>query len=56
MRENKVDNRKEKQCHFSEKIGNTTYNVSLHFSETSKETMEDKIKKLLLMELAEQKL
>ncbi|MFI3175489.1 MAG: transposon-encoded TnpW family protein [Bacillota bacterium] len=42
--------------HFSKKIGNTTYQVSLHFSETSKETMEDKIKKLLLMELAEQKL
>ena len=26
------------------KIGNTTYNVVVHFSKTSKETLEDKIK------------
>lgn len=36
---------------FSTKIGKTIYNVSLHFSETSKETMDDKIKKLVLMDL-----
>ena len=29
------------------KIGNTTYNVVVHFSETSKETLEDKVKRLI---------
>ena len=31
------------------KIGNTTYRVKIHFSTTSKETMSDKIKRLILM-------
>ena len=30
------------------KIGKTTYRVKIHFSETSKETMSDKIKRLIL--------
>ena len=30
------------------KIGKTTYMVGIHFSETSKETMSDKIKRLIL--------
>ena len=30
------------------KIGNTTYRVKIHFSTTSKETMSDKIKRLIL--------
>ena len=30
------------------KIGKTTYRVKIHFSETSKETMIDKIKRLIL--------
>ena len=29
------------------KIGKITYNVSLHFSKTSNETMADKIKRLI---------
>lgn len=29
------------------KIGNTTYEVSFYFSSTSKETMSDKIKRLI---------
>ena len=29
------------------KIGKTTYIVRVHFSETAKETMEDKIKRML---------
>ena len=29
-------------------IGKTTYIVRVHFSQTAKETMEDKIKRLLL--------
>lgn len=29
------------------RLGNTTYELDLHFSETSKLTLEDKIKKLI---------
>ena len=29
------------------KSGNKTYIIDLHFSETSKETLEDKVKKLI---------
>ena len=32
-------------------IGKTTYIVRVHFSETAKETMEDKIKRLLRNEI-----
>ena len=32
-------------------IGKTTYIVRVHFSETAKETMEDKIKRLLREEV-----
>ena len=32
---------------FRKVIGNTTYVVRVHFSETSKETMEDKVKRLI---------
>jgi hypothetical protein len=32
------------------RIGKTTYKVSVHFSTTSKETMSDKIKRLLRYE------
>jgi hypothetical protein len=33
------------------KIGRTTYIVRIHFSETSKETMSDKIKRMLRNEI-----
>ena len=33
------------------KIGKTTYVVNAHFSDTSKETMNDKIKRMLKNEL-----
>ncbi len=33
------------------KIGRTTYIVKIHFSETSKETMSDKIKRMLKNEI-----
>ncbi len=33
---------------FTHKIGNTTYVVGVHFSKTSKETIEDKIERLVL--------
>jgi len=33
---------------FTQKIDGTTYIVGVHFSKTSKETIEDKIKRLIL--------
>ena len=41
---NQIDNR---QPCFRKVIGNTTYVVRVHFSETSKETLEKKIKRLI---------
>ena len=41
---NQNDNR---QFCFRKVIGNTTYVVRVHFSETAKETLEDKIKRLI---------
>ncbi len=35
------------------KIGKTTYRVRVHFSETSKETMSDKIKRMLRNEISQ---
>ena len=35
-------------------IGKTTYIVRVHFSQTAKETMEDKIKRLLREEVRKQ--
>lgn len=40
---------------FSHKIGNTTYVVDVHFSDTSKETIDDKIQRLILADLEQQK-
>lgn len=39
------------QSTFRKTIGQTTYLVHVHFSETSKETLEDKIKRLLREEV-----
>jgi len=41
---NQIDNR---QSCFRKVIGNTTYVVRVHFCETSKERLRDKIKKML---------
>ena len=41
---NQIENR---QPCFCKVIGNTTYVVCVHFSETTKETLEDKIKRLI---------
>ena len=35
------------------KIGKTTYLVRIHFSETSRETMSDKIKRMLRNEVSQ---
>ena len=52
LKEVKILNDKETAPTFTQKIGNTTYVVSVHFSETSKETFDDKIKRLMLNDLA----
>ena len=33
------------------KIGSTTYVVGIHFSKTSKETLKDKIKRMILQDI-----
>ena len=35
----------------TEKLGNTTYEVFIHFSQTSKETLTDKVMRLIRNEL-----
>ena len=42
---------KEQCSHIKKKIGRTTYNVSIHFSKTSRETMTDKINRLILHDI-----
>lgn len=32
---------------FTMKMGNTTYNIGLHFKQDSKESIEDKVKRLI---------
>lgn len=32
---------------FAMQMDNTTYTISIHFSKTSKETLEDKVKRLI---------
>ena len=46
MEQNVSQNDNRQPC-FRKVIGNTTYVVRVHFSETSKETMEDKVKRLI---------
>ncbi|WP_409968016.1 transposon-encoded TnpW family protein [Bengtsoniella intestinalis] len=41
------------QPHFIKKVGNTTYHVNLHFSQTSTETLEDKIERFMMREVEE---
>ena len=47
MEQNVSRNDNRQPC-FRKVIGNTTYVVRVHFSETSKETLGDKIKRLIL--------
>jgi hypothetical protein len=49
---NTKENVTEKQTPYmiTRKIGSMTYKVGVHFSKTSKETMQDKMKRIILME------
>ena len=48
---NQIDN--QQPC-FRKVIGNTTYVVRVHFSETSKETLKNKIKRLIEVDTREE--
>ena len=41
----------ERRPHFVKTIGKTTYLVTCHFSETSKETLQDKLKRMILRDI-----
>ncbi len=45
--ENTIKATSERDGQFSRRIGSTTYLVSVHFSKTGKETIEDKIMRLI---------
>jgi hypothetical protein len=54
MNDKKTDtDLKDGQPDLVKKIGKTTYKVKAHFSETSKETMSDKIKRMLKNEVSQ---
>ena len=41
----------ERKPHLVKTIGKTTYLVTCHFSETSKETLQDKIKRMIVRDI-----
>ncbi len=47
QRSGKADNRQNMPLRLTKRIGQTTYRVNVHFSKTSKETMSDKIVRLI---------
>ena len=51
--EQSVNQNNNQQPCFRKVIGNTTYVVRVHFSETSRETLKDKIKRLVREEARE---
>lgn len=42
-----IDKGTDKPLRLTKRIGSTTYKVSVHFSQTSKETVDDKIMRLI---------
>lgn len=48
----KAENSKNEPMRLTERIGQTTYKVNVHFSETSKETIGDKIIRMIENEAA----
>mgnify|MGYP002509684183 FL=1 len=41
----------ERRPHFVKTIGRTTYLVTCHFSETSRETLQDKLKRMIVRDI-----
>ena len=52
--EQNISQNEDRQPYFCKMIGNTIYVVRVHFSETAKETLEDKIKGLVREEGTQQ--
>jgi hypothetical protein len=50
----KAENIKNEPMRLTERIGQTTYKVNVHFSKTSKETIGDKIIRMIENEAANQ--
>lgn len=52
MSENKKQQQtKERRPHLVKIIGKTTYLVTCHFSETSRETLQDKLKRMIIRDI-----
>jgi hypothetical protein len=51
LQQNKIDQTHDSKI-FTKRIGSTNYRVSVHFSKTGKETMNDKILRLIKNETA----
>ncbi len=52
MSENNVEQQtKERRPHLVKTIGKTTYLVTCHFSETSRETLQDKLKRMIVRDI-----
>jgi len=49
----KINKLTKKPMRLTKRIGQTTYKVNVHFNETSKETMSDKIMRLIKSEAAD---
>ena len=48
---NKSQQTQERRPHFVKTIGRTTYLVTCHFSETSRETLQDKLKRMMVRDI-----
>lgn len=49
--EKKADNETGRGNTFAKKIGKTVYKVTVHFSKTSKETVQDKVKRMIMRDI-----
>ena len=48
---NKSQQTQERRPHLVKTIGRTTYLVACHFSETSRETLQDKLKRMIVRDI-----
>ena len=49
--EKKTDNEADRGNTFTKKIGKTVYKATVHFSKTSKETAQDKVKRMIMRDI-----
>lgn len=50
-KKNENQQTQKRRPHFVKTIGKTTYLVTCHFSETIKETLQDKLKRMILRDI-----